>query len=176
MRGRGVGPVRGGAAEGGRDGRAGVLPWWTGECERRRGPGRDPRAGGGRLGGRGARHHLWEETLRLPQWAGAPVWVHADLLPGNLLTTAGRLTAVIDFGGLGVGDPACDLLPAWTLFTGASRTAFRDTADVDDATWARGRGWALCFGIVAEHYYRDKGHVLAEVGRRAVGEVLAEYA
>ncbi|MDX3619114.1 aminoglycoside phosphotransferase family protein [Streptomyces europaeiscabiei] len=119
---------------------------------------------------------VWEETLRLPQWAGAPVWVHADLLPGNLLTTAGRLTAVIDFGGLGVGDPACDLLPAWTLFTGASRTAFRDTADVDDATWARGRGWALCFGIVAEHYYRDKGHVLAEVGRRAVGEVLAEYA
>ncbi|MGW0843234.1 aminoglycoside phosphotransferase family protein [Streptomyces sp. NPDC002787] len=118
---------------------------------------------------------VWEETLRVPQWTGDPVWVHADLLPGNLLTTAGRLTAVIDFGGLGVGDPACDLLPAWALCTADSRATFRETADVDVATWARGRGWALCFGLVAEHYYRDKGHVLAEVGRRTAGEVLAEY-
>ncbi|BBC36545.1 hypothetical protein SGFS_078390 [Streptomyces graminofaciens] len=118
---------------------------------------------------------LWEETLALPQWTGDPVWVHADLLPGNLLTRGGRLGAVIDFGGLGVGDPACDLMPAWTLFTSGTRARFREAADADDATWARGRGWALCFGLVAEHYYRDKGHVLAEVGRRAVGEVLTEY-
>ncbi|GAA3816001.1 aminoglycoside phosphotransferase family protein [Streptomyces phyllanthi] len=118
----------------------------------------------------------WEETLRLPQWTGEPVWVHADLLPGNLLTRAGRLTAVIDFGGLGVGDPACDLLPAWTQFTADTRALFREAADVDDATWARGRGWALCFGLVAEHHYREKGHVLADVGLRAVREVLGEYA
>lgn len=122
----------------------------------------------------------WEETLRLPQWNAAPVWLHGDLLPGNLLTSSGRLTAVIDFGGLGVGDPAADLIAGWTVFDAESREVFREAAEADDATWARGRGWALCFGLMAEHYYGDAcgngtNPVLAEVGRRAVGEVLAEY-
>ncbi|MGI5375222.1 aminoglycoside phosphotransferase family protein [Streptomyces sp. CA-251387] len=121
----------------------------------------------------------WEDTLRLPQWDAAPVWLHGDLLPGNLLTSSGRLTAVIDFGGLGVGDPAADTIAAWTVFDAETREVFRAAADVDDATWARGRGWALCFGLMAEHYYGDTcgngtNPVLAAVGRRAVGEVLAE--
>lgn len=123
---------------------------------------------------------VWEETLRLPQWDAAPVWLHADLLPGNLLTSAGRLTAVIDFGGLGVGDPAADTIAAWAVFDATTREIFREAADVDDATWARGRGWAFCFGVMAEHYYGDTcgngtNPVLAAVGRRAVSEVLAEY-
>lgn len=123
---------------------------------------------------------VWEDTLRLPPWDGAPVWLHADLLPGNLLTCAGRLTAVIDFGGLGVGDPAADTLAAWAVFDAGDREVFRAAAGVDDATWARGRGWALCFGVMAEHHYGDRcgngtNPVLAAVGRRAVGEVLAEY-
>lgn len=122
---------------------------------------------------------VWEETLRLPQWDAAPVWLHGDLLPGNLLTSAGRLTAVIDFGGLGVGDPAADTIAAWTVFDAGTREVFRAAADVDDATWARGRGWALYFGLAAEHYYgarcgNGKNPVLAAVGRRAVEEVLAE--
>ncbi|MGN9758879.1 aminoglycoside phosphotransferase family protein [Streptomyces sp. SD31] len=122
----------------------------------------------------------WEETLRLPQWDAAPVWLHGDLLPGNLLTSAGRLTAVIDFGGLGVGDPAADTIAAWAVFDAATRDVFRAAAEVDDATWARGRGWALCFGLMAEHYYgglcgNGTNPVLARVGMRAVGEVLAEY-
>ena len=117
---------------------------------------------------------LWDETLRLPQWEREPVWLHADLLPGNLLTENGRLTAVIDFGGLGTGDPAADMLPAWTLFDGESREVFRAAADVDDATWERGRGWALRFGVGAVHYYRGgKNPVLAAVGMRALEEVLA---
>ncbi|MFH0518352.1 aminoglycoside phosphotransferase family protein [Streptomyces sp. M41] len=123
---------------------------------------------------------LWEETLRLPQWAAAPVWLHADLLPGNLLTRAGRLTAVIDFGGLGVGDPAADTIAAWAVFDAGAREVFRAAAGLDDTTWARGRGWALCFGLTAEHYYGERcgngtNPVLAEVARRTVGEVLAEY-
>ncbi|MFJ8537662.1 aminoglycoside phosphotransferase family protein [Streptomyces sp. NPDC093591] len=122
----------------------------------------------------------WEETLRLPQWDAAPVWLHGDLLPGNLLTSAGRLTAVIDFGGLGVGDPAADTLAAWAVFDDATRDVFRAAGEVDDATWARGRGWALCFGLMAEHYYGGRcgngtNPVLAGVGMRAVGEVLAEH-
>lgn len=121
----------------------------------------------------------WEDALRLPQWDDAPVWLHGDLLPGNLLTSAGRLTAVIDFGGLGVGDPAADTIAAWAVFDAEAREVFRAAADVDEATWARGRGWALCFGLMAEHYYGDicgngTNPVLASVGRRAVAEVLAE--
>ncbi|MEV0226176.1 aminoglycoside phosphotransferase family protein [Streptomyces sp. NPDC050704] len=117
----------------------------------------------------------WEEALRLPQWDGDPVWLHGDLLPGNLLATGGRLSAVIDFGGLGVGDPAADVLAAWAVFTPETRGLFREAAAVDDATWARGRGWALCFGLVAEHHYRVTNPVLAAVGHRAVAEALAEY-
>ncbi|WP_328550480.1 aminoglycoside phosphotransferase family protein [Streptomyces sp. NBC_00366] len=118
----------------------------------------------------------WGETLGLPQWDGAPVWLHGDLLPGNLLTAHGRLTAVIDFGSLGVGDPACDTMAAWTVFDAATRDLFRETCDVDEATWARGRGWALCFGLMADHYYRGGKHpALAAVARRTVSEVLRGY-
>ena len=69
--------------------------------------------------------------------------MHGDLLPGNLLVVDGRLSAVIDFGGLNVGDPACDLQPAWNVFAGDSRERFRAELEVDDASWLRGRGWAL---------------------------------
>ncbi|WMX45751.1 aminoglycoside phosphotransferase family protein [Streptomyces roseicoloratus] len=118
----------------------------------------------------------WESVLRLPAYDGEPVWVHGDLLPGNLLTRDGRLTAVIDFGGLGTGDPACDTMAAWTLFTPETRPLFREAARVDDATWARGRGWALCWGVVTEHYYRGKNPVLASVAHRSWSQALAEYA
>ncbi|MFF9841226.1 aminoglycoside phosphotransferase family protein [Streptomyces sp. NPDC013740] len=117
----------------------------------------------------------WEEVLRLPQWEGEPVWVHGDLLPGNLLTRDGRLSAVIDFGGLGVGDPACDMMAAWTLLTPETRPLFREAARVDDATWARGRGWALCWGVVTEDHYRATNPVLAAVARRAWSQALPEY-
>ncbi|MEV5968406.1 aminoglycoside phosphotransferase family protein [Streptomyces sp. NPDC051921] len=118
----------------------------------------------------------WESVLRLPQWEDEPVWIHGDLLPGNLLTRDGRLSAVIDFGALGVGDPACDMMAAWTLFTPETRPLFREAAQVDDATWARGRGWALCWGIVTEHYYRGKNPVLADVAHRSWTQALPEYA
>ncbi|MDV5147471.1 aminoglycoside phosphotransferase family protein [Streptomyces sp. SBC-4] len=118
----------------------------------------------------------WESVLALPQWDGAPVWIHGDLLPGNLLGHDGRLSAVIDFGGLGVGDPACDTMPAWTLLTAETRPLFREAAEVDDATWARGRGWALCWGLVTEDYYRVTNPVLAAVAHRTWSEALPEFA
>ncbi|MET8506553.1 aminoglycoside phosphotransferase family protein [Streptomyces sp. NPDC004787] len=117
----------------------------------------------------------WESVLRLPAYEGEPVWVHGDLLPGNLLTREGLLAAVIDFGGLGTGDPACDMMAAWTLFTPETRPLFREAARVDDATWARGRGWALCWGIVTEHYYRRTNPVLASVAHRSWTQALPEY-
>jgi aminoglycoside phosphotransferase (APT) family kinase protein len=86
---------------------------------------------------------VWEAALAAPAWDGPPVWVHGDLAPGNLLAVDGRLSAVIDFGTLAVGDPACDLTPAWLLLGGEARNVFRAALPVDDATWARGRGWGL---------------------------------
>ncbi|SEC81028.1 aminoglycoside phosphotransferase family protein [Streptomyces sp. TLI_105] len=117
----------------------------------------------------------WESVLRLPAWQGDPVWLHGDLLPGNLLTRDGRLHAVIDFGCLGTGDPAVDLMAAWSLLTPDTRPLFREAAEVDDATWARGRGWALCWGVVTEHYYRGKNPVLATVAHRTWTQALPEY-
>ncbi|WP_348788485.1 aminoglycoside phosphotransferase family protein [Leifsonia sp. NPDC080035] len=85
---------------------------------------------------------LWADATS-SRWRGDPVWFHGDVAPGNLLTTDGRLSAVIDFGTSGVGDPACDLVPAWTMFDGAARDAFRAIVGLDEDTWARARGWAL---------------------------------
>ncbi|MFD9948617.1 aminoglycoside phosphotransferase family protein [Nonomuraea sp. NPDC059023] len=96
---------------------------------------------------------LWEEALAAPEWGHDPVWFHGDFHTGNLLTVGGRLSAVIDFGGLGAGDPACDLTIAYTLMSPAGRTAFRTALDVDEATWLRGRGWALTTGLNAYNAY-----------------------
>src|SRR6266567_2315512 len=85
----------------------------------------------------------WEGALRAPEWARPPVWIHGDLDARNLLVANGRLSAVIDFGGLGVGDPACDVMVAWKLLSAHTRDVLRAALRVDDATWARGRGWAL---------------------------------
>ncbi|MFD7084508.1 aminoglycoside phosphotransferase family protein [Streptomyces sp. NPDC059918] len=117
----------------------------------------------------------WKAAVRVPQWEGAPVWLHGDLLPGNLLGRRGRLSAVIDFGGVGVGDPACDVMAAWTLLSADTRGVFREAAGVDDATWARGRGWALRFGLTAEHHYRVTNPVLARVAHRATAEAIADH-
>lgn len=91
---------------------------------------------------------VWESALAAPAWDRPPVWVHGDLATGNLLAdAAGRLCAVIDFGTLAVGDPAVDLLPAWKFLPAGAVGAFRAALDVDDATWARGRGWGLACSL-----------------------------
>lgn len=115
----------------------------------------------------------WDESLATPAWDRSPVWVHGDLQPGNLLTVDGRLRAVIDFGGLGVGDPAVDLIVAWHLLDAESRSAFREHSDVDHATWKRGRGWALSVSLVALPYYRETNRTLAQMSRNTIEQVLA---
>lgn len=86
---------------------------------------------------------VYEAALAAPAWDGPPVWVHGDPAPGNLLVENGRLSAVIDFGTLAVGDPACDLIAAWTLLDADARDVFRAALPTDDATWTRGRAWGL---------------------------------
>ena len=114
----------------------------------------------------------WEESLDAPAWAGRDVWLHGDLLPGNLLVVDGRLSAVIDFG-LSVGDPACDLQAAWNVFAGESRQRFRAELAVDDASWLRGRGWALCQAVVALPYYWDTNPGMIRQASHALAQVLA---
>lgn len=119
---------------------------------------------------------VWQSALQAPEWESAPVWFHGDLLPGNLLFEQGRLRAVIDFGGLGVGDPACDLMIAWGLFSGQSRSVFRAALEIDDATWTRGRGHALSQALIFIPYYLASNPVGVANARRAIGEVMADYA
>jgi aminoglycoside phosphotransferase (APT) family kinase protein len=101
-------------------------------------------------------------------------WFHGDLAPGNLLLdAAGNLTAVIDFGTCGVGDPACDVAIAWTLLTADGRQAFRERLAIDDATWARGRGWALWKTLVACAQTLGRTDEEATNARRVLGEIFA---
>lgn len=86
---------------------------------------------------------VWDDALAAPAWDAPPRWLHGDLFPGNLLTVDGRLSAVIDFGTLAVGDPACDVVSAWMFGNARARALMRAELAVDDATWARARGWAL---------------------------------
>ncbi len=117
----------------------------------------------------------WNCSLEAPGWSDPPCWIHGDLIPTNLLVQNGHLSAVIDFGGLGVGDPACDLLVAWTFLSAKARNIFRSALSVDDATWERGRGWALSFGLIAFEYYQKTNPILARIAKRSIEEVLADY-
>ena len=116
----------------------------------------------------------WEESLMAAAWEAPGVWVHGDLLPGNLLVVEGRLSAVIDFGGLNVGDPACDLQPAWNLFAGESRARFRNELQVDDASWLRGRGWALYQAVSALAYYWETNPEMIRQASHALAQVLTD--
>src|SRR4051794_7747115 len=110
-------------------------------------------------------------------WEGAPVWVHGDVAAGNMLLRDGRLAAVIDFGCAAVGDPACDVVIAWTLFAGASREAFRAGLGVDPATWSRGRGWALWKALITLVGDLERGDdAAAAATRRVIDRVLADHA
>lgn len=97
-------------------------------------------------------------------------------LPGNVLVTGGGLSAVIDFGCAGVGDPAVDPIVAWNLLPASVRDVFRDAVGAEDAQWARGRGWALSIALVQLPYYWRTDPVLAQNARHTIGEVLAESA
>jgi len=117
---------------------------------------------------------VWDEACATPQWSGPPILVHGDLMPGNLLMVGGRLAGVIDFGTLGAGDPACDLIVAWNLLPARVRDIFRAGLQVDDATWERGRGWALSIALIALPYYRTTNPAMAENARYVISEVLAD--
>ncbi len=118
----------------------------------------------------------WEQALGVPAWQSAPQWIHGDISAGNLLVVDGRLAGVIDFGCLGIGDPACDLMIGWTLFSGETRQAFRAAVAVDEATWERGRGWALSWALIYIPYYLKTNPVGVAEARQTIEQVLADRA
>jgi aminoglycoside phosphotransferase (APT) family kinase protein len=116
---------------------------------------------------------VWNTALETT-WQGAPVWVHGDVASGNLLVNNGHLSAVIDFGCCGVGDPACDFVMVWTFFSGESREAFRAALGLDQATWARARGWALWKALITLAEHNDSNPIKAAEAQRVITEVLAD--
>jgi aminoglycoside phosphotransferase (APT) family kinase protein len=117
---------------------------------------------------------VWDAALETT-WQGAPVWIHGDVAVGNLLVRDGRLCAVIDFGCSSIGDPACDLVMAWTFFSGQSREAFKATLGLDHGTWARARGWALWKALITLTEHIDSNPGKATEARRVIAEVLADH-
>lgn len=118
---------------------------------------------------------VWEAALAAPAWDGPPVWIHGDPAPGNLLAIDGRLSAVIDFGTLAVGDPACDLIAVWTFLSAQARDVFRAALSIDDATWARGRGWGLTAVLPSPADLSEADPVRAARARRRLDELVADH-
>ncbi len=116
----------------------------------------------------------WQAALRAPLWEGSGVFLHGDLHEGNLLAQNGTLSAVIDFGLLGVGAPASDLMVAWTLLSPETREIFRKELTLDEATWQRGRGWALSFGLIALACYLHTNPTLAQIAKKTIEQVLSD--
>lgn len=119
-------------------------------------------------------HAAWDTALAVPVFEDKPVWIHADLHEGNMLQADGQLSAVIDFGLLGTGDPACDLTPAWTYLPAEARRVFRDEVAPDDPAWARGRGWALSIAVIAMAYYLETNPTIVRLSRRTIAAVLED--
>lgn len=117
---------------------------------------------------------VWEAAL-VSTWTQTPVWVHGDVAAGNLLVRDARLCAVIDFGSLGVGDPACDLAICWTFLDGQSRATFRAALPLDEATWARGRGWALWKALITIAGAADRQSPAAAEARSVLDTVIASH-
>ncbi|MFO7583612.1 MAG: phosphotransferase, partial [Anaerolineales bacterium] len=117
----------------------------------------------------------WTRSLESPPWNGNPAWIHGDLLKSNLLVQEGCLCAVIDFGGAGIGDPAADVVPAWSVFNKVGRETFRQALDVDDDTWSRARGYALHQALMIIPYYPETNPEFVAMAKRTVEEILTEF-
>lgn len=117
---------------------------------------------------------IWETALSTV-WQGSPVWIHGDVSVGNLLVNKGKLSAVIDFGQLAVGDPACDLAIAWTFFKGKSRDVFRETIQLDADTWERGRAWTLWKALISLAALVNSRPVEARQWKNIIDEVITDH-
>jgi aminoglycoside phosphotransferase (APT) family kinase protein len=124
---------------------------------------------------RDAVQRVWADAMST-SWDREPVWFHGDVAVGNLLVRDGRLAGVLDFGSSGVGDPACDMVIAWTFLSGPSRDRFRAERGVDPGTWSRGRGWALWKALISLVGHLERGAPEEALARRDIEQVIADHA
>ena len=117
---------------------------------------------------------IWQSALNAP-FDERPVWFHGDVAAGNLLINSGRLSAVIDFGGLGVGDPACDMTVAWTLLDPEARRIFRRKLEVSESVWNRGRGWALWKGMIVVSGMIETNAIEAASSQYAIDQLMLDH-
>lgn len=117
---------------------------------------------------------IWKIALE-SKWSKEPVWVHGDITPTNMLVKNGKLTAIIDFGILGIGDPACDLAMYWTYFEGDSKSIFKQAMNLDEDTWNRARGWVLWKSLLTFDEYINKDKVKANEAKRIINNIVKEY-
>lgn len=118
---------------------------------------------------------IWQQALDAPVWTGVPVWSHGDLHGANLLGQDGRLSAVLDFGALGVGDPIYDYASAWMLLNQPARAVFRAALGLDDATWMRSIGVALRCAAFAYPYYVNTNPVLTSIATHSIQQILLDH-
>lgn len=117
---------------------------------------------------------IWNMALKY-RWRKKPVWIHGDFSAGNILVKDGKLAAVIDFGCMGVGDPACDLVISWTFLTRESRQVFRSHLRLDQNTWSRARGWALWKALITIVSINDKNGLQARKQLNIINELVHEH-
>jgi len=119
---------------------------------------------------------LWQKLLTLAPWDNKPVWIHADLLKPNLLVYGGKLSAIIDFGSAGIGDPAFDIVPAWATLTSKSRQLFKNLLAVDNDTWLRAKAYALHQAVLIIPYYRESNPEFSKMAICTVNNILSDLA
>lgn len=118
---------------------------------------------------------VWEKSIS-SEWSKKSVWIHGDISAGNIIIQDNKLAAVIDFGGMGVGDPACDLVIAWTFFKNESRKVFKKHVNLDSDTWSRAHGWALWKALITLAPMQDKTSLEALKQQQVIAEILKEHA
>jgi aminoglycoside phosphotransferase (APT) family kinase protein len=117
---------------------------------------------------------VWDDAVKSTVWEGDAVWIHADLLRPNVLTCSSRISAIIDFGAAGVGDPAADVIAAWSVFGPVGREQYRSVLNVDDETWRRARGFALHQAVIAIPYYAETNPRFAALAQRTIEQAVLD--
>jgi aminoglycoside phosphotransferase (APT) family kinase protein len=116
-------------------------------------------------------YELWQKACNT-KWRNNPVWVHGDFAIGNMLMQDGKLSAIIDFGGIAMGDPACDLVIAWTFLKGEARDIFIREIALDEDTWLRAKAWALWKATFELCQIEDKNSIEGLVQQKIIKKVL----
>lgn len=123
---------------------------------------------------RGWANRVWSQALSARE-PSSPAWLHGDIHPGNVLTANGHISGIIDWGLCGVGDAACDLLSAWSMFDAPARDVFRASLGASEAEWQRGAGWALSMAVIFLPYAYEHG-LPCDMSEKMIERLMEDFA